>query len=351
MNGMLPGQPRMAQRVAGAIDNAAPPGNIPPGDRIPTGAVPGKPRVLEGIATSNEFDEMGIPLAPWQRIALDATDPAQTKVAEQVRWAHKLAGNDFPEVMASQRQAFTDIVKREAGLEGVPNLTPVTVSNALGDVGAQIGQFRTAKGAISFEQEALDRIKGIADEALSTHQGALSKVVADIEKSMGKTGGVIDPADANSIMTRLNDLTQPGGSATYSQIKDAKAILKEFNDELEKGMSTAEVQAYKDAMYKYRVLKTLDRTGAVSADGIANPVSFGRGWDKRTAQTLRGKDPLGRWADTFASIGVIRETPGSTMQRVFASAPGLAKRHGATTVGSVMGSGLATSLMGAVLGL
>jgi hypothetical protein len=227
----------------------------------------------------------------------------------------------------------------------VQNIMPTTVAQVLKDSGAAIGQFRTAKGPLTLGDDALTTMRQVAEEAGSTHKGDLSRIVSDIENSMKKNSGAIDATDANSIIRRLNSMSAPGGDP--ARIADAKKVLAEINKSIESRLNPAEKVAYREAMYRYKIAKALDKAGAVGADGMVNPVSFGRQWDKTIGQTLRGQDTLGQAADTFAAMGMVREHPGSTMQRVFANVPGAVKRNAPQALGV---GGVGAAALGLMLG-
>lgn len=326
---------RQAGRMAGIIDNGRMSGRVV-GAMDAAGEVP-EGRVLKGMLTTQEVEQTGAKLAPYQRMALDARTTEQFAGAERGRWASRMAGNDFPDEMASQRYAFTNSVKNELGIAGPENLTPAVVSRGLGEVGAEIGSFRTMKGPLTLADDQLKQFRTIADEANTTHQASFARLIKDTENSMAKNGGSLAPEDANSIMRRLSEMSAPGSDPT--RIADAKKALGVFNTAIESKLNEVEKAAYKKAMYQYKILKTLDKSGAVGGDGTVNATSFGRYWDKKQAQALRGTDTLGKAADTFTALQMIREHPGSTMQRVIAQAPGKAVGAGKAAILPVLGLG------------
>jgi len=262
---------------------------------------------------------MGVPLLPSQRIKLTAEVPEQYQMGQKAAWAEGIRGGT-EDVLQAQRMALTNAVKNEAGIVGPQALTGTVIGDRFAEAGRIIGDFRKANGPIQLGADQLERIGAVADNALSGASADFKRVISDIEKSMAKTGGAIDPQDANTIMSRLGNMSKPGGE--YGTITGAKEILDEFNIALNMNRSEAERIAYAQAMKEYRLLKTLNKTGVVGKDGLVNAQSFSTHWKKQSSQTGQGRDRIGQLANTFATLGYKDVHTGNTLQRVFAEAPG-----------------------------
>ena len=233
--------------------------------------------------------------------------------------------------------ALTNAVKNEIGVVGPQALTGSVIADRFAEAGKVIGDFRKAGAPIQFGADQLERIGAIADNALSGASADFKRVVGDIEKSMAKTGGAIDPQDANTIMRRLGNMSKPGGD--YGTISGAKEMLAEFNAALNVGRNEAERIAYTQAMKQYRLLKTLNKTGVVGKDGLVNAQSFATNWKNQSRLTGQGKDQIGQLANTFATLGYKDVHAGNTLQRVFANAPGVAAKAAPGVIGSAVGAG------------
>lgn len=306
---------------------------------------PPAPRVMRGDLTSQWFDEAQIPITPAQRAMLNATSSEEAAVAKRMKWVEDIRGTG-PEELAAQRMGFTNLVKRELGIEGVEALRPSVVSDVLKREGSIIGELTQAGGPVKFE--AADTLRAIVKDADTTHKGALGNVVKDIEASMTRNAGHIDPQDMQNAMTRLRDMSGPGQS--FGKAQDAGKVLDELEKALEKRLTTADKAALREARYRYKIAKTLDRTGSIGNDGNINPRSFGGAWDKKIGQTLRGKDTIGQAADTFDALSRMEANTGSTLQRVFANAPGYAGKTAPGAIGAAVGVPAAAGLFSGLLG-
>jgi len=293
-------------------------------------------RVLEGHLTNQELDALQVPLSNSNRIKLAAETPEQYLQGRTAAWAEGIRGGT-EDIAMQQRQRLTDIIKSEAGIEGPGALTGSVVGDAFERSGKIIGDFRKANGPLRLGSDQLERIAAVSDNALSGASSDFKRVVGDIEKSMGKTGGAIDPADANQIMTRLGNMSRPGGE--YGTISGAKQILEEFNIALNANRNAAEQLAYQQAMKQYGLLKTLNKTGVVGKDALINPQSFSTQWKNRSSLKGQGKDDIGRLANTFATLAYKDVHTGNTLQRVFANAPGVLQRNAPAAVGGALGAG------------
>jgi len=306
----------MAERVMGAVAREDPNMVGPPAQRV-----------LAGTHTAQELDAMGVQLLDSQRIKLGATNTEQMARGARQRWFEEINNpGAIQDVLNSQRRGFTDIVKSELGMEGAPIFTRTTVSDQLAQQGKLIGDFRKAGGPLDLGTEGMAKIKEVADQALSASSGDFNKILKDIETAISQGGGSIEAKNANTIMTKLNKMSAPGGEfATTSGAKDMLAV---FNDALAAKRTPAEIAAYKDAMYKYKILKALDKGAAIGSDSYINPSSFGKNWDRVTGQTLRGKDVLGKAVDTFDALASKDGGhAGTTLQRGFAQLPKTIKQN------------------------
>lgn len=313
----------MIQRAMGSVKEAY---------DITRGKIPaaGENRVLQGMMTADELKAQGVPLARSQEAMLNAGTGQDILHAQKLRWAEDMKGGT-PEILQAQKQAFTNTVKGELGVVGEQNLTPSVVSDVLAKEGQTIGAIVKAKGPVNLGQDGLDKIAEVVKNADTTHAGALRNVQKDLQASMARNGGAVDPVDFQRNLTRLNKMATPGGDA--GKIADAHEVLDVLHESLAKELSGAELQALKDARYRYKIAKTLDSSGAVDPLGHVNPASFGGKWDKRIGQTLRGKDKLGRAADTYKALLNPQAHTGSTLTRIMLNAPQTATQAALTAAG------------------
>jgi hypothetical protein len=293
-------------------------------------------RVLKGYMTPEELAQQGATIPKSGEMALNATTPGELQAAKVQRWKEDSLGLTTPEVAIGQKQAFTEMIKKEAGLTGVENLTPVVVSDLIKNSGAKIGQITAAKGPISLGDSATamqDMIKLAPRDA----KGPLGSVIKDLKANAEANGGKITPEAYQYALTNAGEIGAPGSSA--ERVMYANKITDHLHNLLQGQLSGNELAALKQARYQYKIGKTLQDGAAVGPDGLANPASFGNKWDKKIGQTLRGKDLLGKAADTFNFLGSQQAHAGNTLQRLFYPAMGAAKAHPVQTTIGVVGAG------------
>jgi hypothetical protein len=327
--GAMSGQPRMADRVVAGIDAASP--------------QPQPGRVWSGLMQADELDAAGVPLTQSQRLSLGATNEAEMGAARRMKWAEDLRGTD-PAIQVAQRQAFTNMVKSELGVTGPEALTDTVLGNSLRDAGREIGGITSAKGPIDLGADAMGRMKAVVADADTTHATALNNIVSDIEASMKRNGGLVDPSDYQKALTRLNEMSKPGNS--FGKLQDAGKVLDELHEALKKGLNPELQAKLAEARYRYKIAKTLSESGARGTDFNVNPVQFGSRWDRRISQSARGRDKLGQAADTFGAIGRIEANAGTTLQRLWTQAPGRIASAAPGAAGAALGVGGVSNLLG-----
>lgn len=333
MSGAMPGQGgRMADRVMGRIDAAAP--EAPP------------VRYLEGLPTSQEWDAAGMPLMPSQRLAFDATE-AQMPLAKQVRWAENIRGGN-QDVAVQQRMGFTNMVKQEMGVTDPVGLTPVVIGRTLAKEGERIGELTASGGPVRFADDALASIKQVVADADTTHASVLNNVLKDLEASMKRNGGAVSPEDFTRINRRLGDMIERGtNSPTGSgKVMDAAAIKDVMEDALTNSLTAGAREELRQARYRYKIASTLLKGKSVGSDGMVNAATFGSNWDRTLSKKLRGQDNLGRWADAVDYAQRLEANAGTTLQRVFANAPGVAAKAAPGAIGAALGVGGLNQLFG-----
>lgn len=292
----------------------------------------GPGRVLKGYLTP---DQIKSPLLKSQEMGLKATTDAELTAAKQQRWKEDLRGNVSPDTLMAQKQEFTNTIKNEMGITGPENLTPSVIADTLRNEGAAIGNITKASGKPINLGGGFDKIRGIVNDADTTHKAVLGNVLKDLEKDAAKNGGNISADMYQRALTRLDKIGAPGQSS--GRVMDSNDIKEVLHDALQKNLTGPELDALKAARYRYKIAKTLDNPGAVGPDGSVNPASFGAKWDKKTGQTLRGKDTIGQAADTFKYLASNEAHAGSTLQRLWSGAIGSAKENPIATGGAVLG--------------
>jgi len=211
------------------------------------------------------------------------------------------------------------MVKSEMGVTGPEGLTPTVIGDVLKREGQTIGNLTSASGPIKVSPEGLAAMRETVDIADTNYKAAVGNILKDLESSMQRNQGFIDPNDYQKAITRLNKMAAPGQD--FGKQQAAGEILEQLHGALESALSGEAKNALAQARYRYKIAKTLNEGRAVGNDGMVNPDTFGSRWDKRIGQTARGRDTLGQAADTFGMLGRNEATAGTTLQRVFAEAP------------------------------
>lgn len=313
------GPQRMPGRVAQIMDAAAP------------DAAPGQ--FYKGLMRSEEIpSEL---MTPAMRVALDAPDAATADYAKKMLWKEGLQGVGEQE-KRSQRMYMTKLVKNEMGVTDDVALTDTVIGDVLKNEGGNIGRILKTNTDLNIPLSTLNDMAGVVDSAETGWQGSLGNVVKNIEKNI-EQNGALTPQGYQNAITKLNEIGAPGRSA--GAIQDAKKLRDALSGQVEGSLSQAEKQLLAEARYRYKIAKTLKQGAGVGSDMMVNAASFGRNWDKKLAQTARGRDVIGKAADTMNFLGTMEANAGTTLQRLFAT-PGQTAIKGAGAAG-LGGGGLA----------
>ena len=322
----IAGEQRMAGRVLQRMDAAAPE------------AAPG--RFYKGLMESADLEAAGVPMTPAMRTALDATNTAQADFAKKQLWREGLMGIGEQERRA-QRMYMTNLVKSEMGITENVALTDTVLNQVLKNEGQNIGRILQSRGPIAIPESALTSMRGVVDGAETGWQSSLANVVKNIEKSIDRNGALTPSAYQNAV-TRLNEISAPGRSA--GAIMDAKKLRDELSALVEGKLSEAERKLLAESRYRYKLAKTARQGRGVGSDMMINPATFGANWDKKIGQTARGQDIVGKAADTMNFLSTMEANAGTSLQRIFATAPGAVVK---AAPGAAMSATGAAGLIGA----
>lgn len=292
-------------------------------------------RVLKGYMMPAQVEATGAQMSKANRMGLEATTPEQYQAAKVERWKEGLRGTD-PAIATSQKNAFTNTIKSELGITGPENLTPAVVSDILKTEGSTIGKLTNATGPLSMPAETINGMRDLVKLAPRDAKGPINLVLKDLEANSAANGGKVTPDAYQYALTNLGEIASPGGSA--ERIIYGGKVMDKLHDVLQKNLTGPELDALKNARYRYKIGKTLQEGAAVGPDGLVNPASFGNRWDKRIGQTLRGKDVIGQAADTFNYLASQEATAGTTLQRLWNTGIGKAKENPVTAAGGALGT-------------
>jgi hypothetical protein len=298
-------------------------------------------RVLKGFMTPAEVEATGATLSKANRMGLEAATPEAYQAAKVERWKEGLRGTD-PAIATSQKNAFTNTIKSELGMTGPENLTPAVVSDILKTEGSTIGSLTNATGPLAMPAETITGMRDLVKLAPRDAKGPINLVLKDLEANAAANGGKVTPDAYQYALTNLGEIAAPGGSA--ERIMYGSKVLDKLHDVLQKNLTGPELDALKSARYRYKIGKTLQEGAAVGPDGLVNPASFGNRWDKKTGQTLRGKDVIGQAADTFNYLATQEANAGTTLQRLWNKGIGQVKENPLATAGTAGGAVGLTSL-------
>ena len=329
-----------ADRVASRIGSDIPGGGAPPG---------GEGRMLPGYLTAQELEQQGIPLTTGQRMMLEARTPQHLQTANARRFMEDLnqdvplLGGNVRNIKAQQAGGMSQVIKQELGITGPEMMTNQVVGAGLRREGQAIGAMSEATGPVPFGPEARAQIQGIVDMADNTHQGALLKLQADIERASARGGNALEPKDFQQLHSRLGKLIQDsigveGASGKLADVGNIQAVLQTA---LEQALPEASRAMLQDLRYKYSILKTLGHNGVVSnVTNEVNPVSFMNRWNARKGQAAwsKAEDRLGRTSETMATLTAPVAHTGNTLVRVLGGLP--AKATAGAGTAALMGAGL-----------
>jgi hypothetical protein len=210
------------------------------------------------------------------------------------------------------------------------------VNAAKESAGKEIGRILNVASDVPMPGATWQGIKEAAELAIEG-QGSksLSGILSNLEKSIKRNGQVMTPDAYQGAISALNKLNTPAAPAATKQ--GAAELRRLLSDEALKTLGPAEKQLLADARYKYKILKTLEQTGVRGGSYEVNPRSFYTQWTKKTRQSTRGEDVLGKTAGTLRLLDEMPANAGTTLQRNIAglqkNAPGIA----AGSVGTALG--------------
>ena len=283
---------------------------------------PAAPRFNKGLMTTEELDELGVPLTTSQRMSLNAVGEAENNVAKQMAAVEKIRGQGHNERIA-QRSAFTRLFRNEVNLADEVALTDTVVGEGLKREGAGIGEVMKQRGTgLAIPQTDLDDIKFIADNSDTTFAPAMKNIHKDIVANMRRNGGELSEAGFNDIRKRLRDMSLPG--MAQEKITAANKIMDHLVDQLERQLSANQREVLRGHRYRYKLWSIAARGKNIGDDHLLNPTSFGNAWDKSIRVKMRGLDRIGKAADTFSHLAYNELHAGNTLtrwQEGFANAP------------------------------
>ena len=333
----------MSERVlaaAGAGGEGMPPGGALGGASSP---LPGRGvRQMQGLWTGAEFDAAGLPIPNSARLLMDSMTPEQVQLAKRMKWFEDLRGAQ-PEVENNLRSHFNSMVGQELGLPARVQLTQEVRNGAHAMASRDINTIMQDAGDIVMAPNRLAGLQSLATDLGSNIKGAISNIVTDIKDSIARNGGMIGKEDFGTIQTRLDNMTM---SAEPGMAMNAGKVLDAMHDALAGALAPGQRELLRNARYRYKLVSTLNEGKTVSALGDVNIPSFNNRWIKGVAPRFRGVDPLGRAGLSFEAVMNRQAHTGSTLQRIWAQAPGAAGRSAVPAALGAVGAGALNGLVG-----
>jgi len=333
----------MSDRVlaaAGAGGEGMPPGGALGGASSP---LPGRGvRQMQGLWTGAEFDAAGLPIPNSARLLMDSMTPEQVQLSKRMKWFEDLRGAQ-PEVENNLRSHFNSMVGQELGLPARVQLTQEVRNGAHAMASRDINTIMQDAGDIVMAPNRLAGLQSLATDLGSNIKGAISNIVTDIKDSISRNGGMIGKEDFATIQTRLDNMTM---SAEPGMAMNAGKVLDAMHDALAGALAPGQRELLRNARYRYKLVSTLNEGKTVSALGDVNIPSFNNRWIKDVAPRFRGVDPLGRAGLSFEAVMNRQAHTGSTLQRIWAQAPGAAGRSAVPAALGAVGAGALNGLVG-----
>lgn len=301
---------------------------------------PGSDRYHPGMLDADEMDSIGMQTTAGDRAQLFSRNAAEDLRGQRRRYVEEAASSDpiggyiYQGVRANNKRVFNAEVNRVLGRDNTA-LNPAALGEVFDNLGGQYQEFAGAVGPIGIDniQRQFDNVM---EFVTGDHKELMNRLVQETKDKAALNNGVLTGEQALT-------MTQKFGRAINSSINNPEKLsdigqLKEIiDDAIENTLrGTPYYRKIKSLNYKYRLAKTLTRSGVVDSNGLINPRSFQNGWLNRRAIEGFQKaqtDYISRLANTMVFLDTKALPTSGTAERLMAAGAGNVTRIGAAGVG------------------
>ena len=251
-------------------------------------------RSLRGYRTPQQMDDLAAdlgeasPITPGDELALNARAGGDDiGNADKIRAREELSrgdilgdriagrGRSINETRESGEAMASKLVMRELGEPVGERLTSANYKRLRGEIGQQFDDAAEAAGDLDFAADDLAKLEDTAVRANADDVRLTEKYIEDIKADIDKNGGTLSTKDAAQYRTQLGKdiqtAAQRGESSRAGTLGDVQDVL---DDIVERQIPDDVSESLADARYKWRIIKSLDRTATTDPGGNINLRSF-----------------------------------------------------------------------------
>lgn len=319
---VAPQAPRMAQRVAGALDEADPARGLGPA---------GDTRVQSGQMSPFELYQAGVPTTEGDRLLMQAMNgkgeaaaARQALQAEAQLESNPLLGGKIRNIRDAQRASATNFLARQLDMPEGVNLTDPALAEVFQTVGGRMDAMAQAMGNVQLDDAVRTGFNEVLEQATGSHKGQLQRIVDETLQLADRNGGALSGDDWGMVRTKISNMVDAGmRQGNIGKISDAQELLNQLTDTMEGGLPDAARQELAKLRKQYAIASTLMKAGAKNPEGQVNPLSFYNNWKRPQSKKRVGTDDVGRFMNTMATLLMKRVPDSGTAGRLLSNAASL----------------------------
>jgi hypothetical protein len=295
--------------------------------------IAGAPASAETLRLANVAQDAGIPI----RASQISTNPVVNKIDQVVGW---IPGSGRAGENAAQQSAFTRAVSHSFG-EDTDQITRQTINNATRRIGGVMNDVE-ARTPVTLDPQAISSIAQVETNAAraftrdSPQYRQISNQIDQILNVAVQHHGTV-PGDVwANFLHQGSPLSRLEGGADTDVGQLAGSLKDAMRDALQRQATPEDAQAYANARFQYKNMKTVEPLVTTGAPGEISPVGLNQ--KVRTNFDTRNAGPLGELADVGQRFLRQPKDSGTPI--------GEAVLRAVTAPGSVLGGALAGHSLG-----
>jgi hypothetical protein len=290
------GNPEIGMR-AGIVANALLPNAV-------GGLLRGAPANAETLRLADVANANNIPIRAPQ-----ISNNAFIQKLDQI--ASSIPGSGADAQAATQQNAFTQAVSRTFG-ENTPQITRQTVADAQRRIGGVLNNIEQ-KATVPIDDTLLSNLANVEQNARQTFgpdTAQYSRIDDQINRVFGvaqQNNGVIPGSAFGTLIHKGSPLDNLISGQDTDVARQATGIKSALMDAMQRNVSPEDAQAYTEARFQYKNLKTIEPLVTKGTPGEISPLALNQRVNSQFGTTNAG--PLGQLADTAQRF--MRKPPNS----------------------------------------
>lgn len=305
----------MAQRVAGAIDEADPARGLGPA---------GDTRVQSGQMSPYELYHAGVPTSEGDRLLMNAMNGrGEAAAARQVLQreaqleSNPVLGGRIRDIRDAQKAAATNFLARQLDMPEGVNLTDPAMAEVFQHVGGRMDAIAREMGDVPIDDAIRTEFTEIRELMTGSHSNLINQQIDHVLDLAERNGGRLSGDDWGYMRTRLEKIVDKGmADGDIKKVNDGRAVLDVLSNAMESRLPDAVQQELAKLRKQYAIASTLMKPGAKTPEGQVNTLSFYNNWKRPQSKKRVATDDVGRFMNTMATLQQKRVPDSGTAGRL-----------------------------------